>query len=113
MTPTTPPPLPDPVIELVAERFRVLGEPQRIRILEHLRDGELSVQQLTGQLGSSQQNVSKHLGVLHQAGLLRRRREGNFVLYAVADPAVYALCQQVCGGLQRQISALGDILAQA
>lgn len=113
MSTPIPHPLPDPVIELVAQRFRVLGEPQRIRILEHLRDGELSVQELTDVIGGSQQNISKHLGVLHQAGVVSRRREGNFVRYAVADPDVFALCEQVCGGLQRQISALTDTLRGA
>ncbi len=106
-------PLPDPVIELVAARFRVLGEPMRIRILEHLREREASVQELTEEIGSSQQNISKHLGVLHQAGVLSRRRDGNFVRYAIADEGVFALCDQVCGGLERQVSALGDALAQA
>jgi DNA-binding transcriptional ArsR family regulator len=106
-------PLPEPVIDLVAQRFRVLGEPMRIRLLEALRDGEATVQDLTAQLGASQQNVSKHLGVLHGAGIVSRRKEGTFVRYAVTDPGVYALCELVCGDLQRQIAALDETLRSA
>lgn len=108
MSEPIPHPLPEPVIELVAQRFRVLGEPMRIRILEHLRDGEATVQDLTTALDTSQQNVSKHLRVLHDSGVLTRRKSGTFAYYAVADPDVYALCETVCGGLQRQADAFGQ-----
>ena len=105
-----PHPLPDPVVELVARRFRVLGEPMRIRILDRLRDGEATVAELTEALGTSQQNVSKHLGVLHEAGILSRRKDGTHTLYAIADETVLALCEQVCGGLQRQFSELAELV---
>lgn len=105
-----PHPLPEPVIELVAQRFRVLSEPMRIRLLEALRDGEATVQELTSALGATQQNVSKHLGVLHGAGIVQRRKDGTFVRYSVADPGVYALCELVCGDLQRQATSLGELL---
>ena len=72
-----PHPLPEPIVELVAQRFRVIGEPMRIRILDRLRDGEATVAELTEHLATSQQNVSKHLGVLHQAGILSRRKTGR------------------------------------
>jgi DNA-binding transcriptional ArsR family regulator len=110
MSTPIPHPLPEPVIELVAQRFRVLGEPMRIRILEHLREGEATVQDLTTALETSQQNVSKHLRVLLDSGVLTRRKEGTFAYYGVADPEVYALCETVCGGLQRQASAASDVL---
>ena len=83
-----PHPLPEPVVELVARRFRVIGEPMRIRILDRLRDGEATVAELTEALGASQQNVSKHLGVLHEAGILSRRKHGTSTLYAIADDSV-------------------------
>lgn len=105
-----PHPLPEPVIELVAQRFRVLGEPMRIRLLEALRDGEATVQELTTAVEATQQNVSKHLRVLHDAGILERRKDGTFVRYSVADPGVYELCELVCGDLQRQASSLGELL---
>ena len=63
------------------------------------------MQELTGALGSSQQNVSKHLGVLHLAGILSRRKDGNHVRYAIADDSVFALCALVCGGLERQATS--------
>ncbi len=107
----TPHPLPDPLVELIARRFRVLGEPMRIRLLDALRDGDATVGELVERIGSSQQNVSKHLTVLHQAGVVRRAKDGTFVRYAIADEAVFALCDQVCGGLRRQISELDQILA--
>lgn len=105
-----PDPLPEPVIELVARRFRVIGEPMRIRILDRLRGGEVSVAELTEYLGTSQQNVSKHLGVLHDAGILSRRKQGTSTLYAIEDESVLALCEQVCGGLQRQFSDLAELV---
>ena len=103
-------PLPEPLIELIAQRFRVIGEPMRIRILDRLRDGEASVAELTDYLGTSQQNVSKHLGVLHEAGILGRRKHGTSTLYAIADDSVLALCEQVCGGLQRQFTDLAELV---
>ena len=72
-----PHPLPDALVELIARRFRVLGEPMRIRLLDRLRDGEATVQELTEALGASQQNVSKHLGVLLDAGIVGRRKDGT------------------------------------
>jgi DNA-binding transcriptional ArsR family regulator len=105
-----PHPLPDPVVELIARRFRIIGEPMRIRILDHLRDGEATVQDLADALETSQQNVSKHLGVLHDAGIVRRRKEANHAYFAIADDSVLELCEQVCGGLQRQLSDLADLV---
>jgi len=106
----TPHPLPDDLIELIARRFRVLGEPMRIKLLDHLRERPATVGELQTATSSSQQNVSKHLGVLHDAGLLRRRKDGNFVLYELADPVVFELCELVCGGLHRQLAELDQLL---
>ena len=96
-------PLPEPLVELIAERFRVLGEPMRIRILERLRNGETSVQALTEALDTSQQNVSKHLAVLWQAGIVGRRKDGTFAYYRIVDPAVFDLCEGVCSAVQRDL----------
>ena len=90
-----PHPLPEDLVELIARRFRVLSEPSRIRLLDQLRDGERSVNELAAQLGAGQQNVSKHLSVLADAGILTRRREGNYVYYRIVDDGVLGLCQQV------------------
>ena len=106
-----PHPIPNSLAELIAQRFRVMGEPTRIRILDRLREGEASVQDLTRALGSSQQNVSKHLGVLAQAGIVGRRREGNLSLHRIVDDSVFALCEQVCGSLQRQLAELNAVVS--
>ena len=106
-----PHPLPEPLADLIAQRFRVIGEPTRIRLLDRLRDGEASVQELTDSLGSSQQNVSKHLLVLAQAGVVGRRKEGNSTLYSIADDSVFALCEQVCGSIQRQYAELNALVS--
>jgi DNA-binding transcriptional ArsR family regulator len=105
-----PHPLPEALVELVASRFRLIGEPMRIRLLDRLRDSEQSVGELTDALGASQQNVSKHLGALHQAGIVSRRKDGNRVVYAISDQSVFALCEMVCGGLQQQVAELAQIL---
>lgn len=108
-----PRPIPLDLAEMIAARLRVIGDPTRIRILDLLRDGELSVMQLAERLQTSQQNTSKHLGVLLQAGILSRRKEGTSSLYKVADEGVYALCEQVCGGLQSQLAELSALVAGA
>jgi DNA-binding transcriptional ArsR family regulator len=105
-----PRPLPNSLVEIIARRFRVLGEPTRIRLLDKLRDGEASVQELTDATGASQQNVSKHLGVLLEAGIVARRKEGTLSLYSIADDAVFELCESVCGSLQRQVTELQGLL---
>ena len=104
-------PLPGDLVELIARRFRALGEPMRIKLLDRLRDGEASVQELAQATGSSQQNVSKHLGVLHQAGIVDRRRNGNYVFYSIADEGVFALCEDVCGSLERQLESVREVVA--
>ncbi len=105
-----PRPLPHELVELIAERFRILGEPMRIRLLDALRDGPATVGELQRATGSSQQNVSKHLAVLLGGGLVSRSREGNFARYAIADEGVFDLCEQVCGGLRRRLDSLDAVL---
>ena len=106
-----PHPLPADLVELIARRFRVLGEPMRIRLLDHLREGEATVGDLSQVLESSQQNVSKHLAVLTDAGVLARRKDGNHVYYRIADQGVLALCEDVCGSLQEQLRSLSELIA--
>jgi len=109
---TIPHPLPEPLVELIAQRFRVIGEPMRIKLLDRLRDGSATVGELVEALGASQQNVSKHLGVLHQAGIVGRTKEGTSVRYEIADATVFALCELVCGGLRDQLAELDSILSE-
>jgi DNA-binding transcriptional ArsR family regulator len=105
-----PHPLPDPLVELVAQRFRVLGEPMRIKLLDRLREGPATVGELQASLGASQQNVSKHLGILHSAGLIARAKEGTYARYSITDPSVFELCELVCGGVRRQLDELEAIV---
>ena len=107
---SVPHPLPDPLVELVAQRFRVLSEPARIKLLDALRAGPASVGELAARVGLSQQNASKHLGVLHSAGLLQRTRTGNTARYAIADLSVFTLCELVCDSLRDRYSALQAVL---
>ena len=67
-------------------------------LLDALRDGEATVRELQEATGASQQNVSKHLGVLLRSGIVGRRKEGTFSVYWIADPMVFSLCEEVCGG---------------
>jgi DNA-binding transcriptional ArsR family regulator len=111
--PSIPHPLPEPLIELVAQRFRVLGEPMRIKLLDRLREGGATVSELQEALGASQQNISKHLVILHAAGMVSRTKQGNSTRYAISDPSVFELCDQVCGGVRRQLQELEQILQPA
>lgn len=89
-------PLSDRMIELVAKRFRLLGEPLRLRILQVLEHGERSVNEIVSALDANQSNVSKHLAILYDGGMIERRREGNTIHYSIADPIVFRLCELVC-----------------
>jgi ArsR family transcriptional regulator len=105
-----PHPLPDDLAELIARRFRAIAEPMRIRLLDRLRDGEASVNELAEQLGASQQNVSKHLSLLADVGIVGRRKEGNRVYYRIVDEGVLGLCEQVCGSVQAQLASLAALV---
>ncbi|MDE3024014.1 MAG: winged helix-turn-helix transcriptional regulator [Acidobacteriota bacterium] len=107
---TLPHPLPDDLVELIARRFRAIAEPMRIRLLDHLRDGEATVGELSEAIDASQQNVSKHLAVLADAGVLGRRKDGNHVYYRIVDEGVLSLCEGVCGSLRRQLKGLSALV---
>lgn len=107
---TIPHPLPEALAELIAQRFRVIGEPMRIRLLDALRDGPLTINELSEAVRASQQNVSKHVGVLAQAGIVARAKDGNRVRCSIADQSVFELCELVCDGLRRQVAELDELL---
>jgi DNA-binding transcriptional ArsR family regulator len=86
----------DATLVLVARRFRTLGEPFRLRILQQLQVGEKTVGELVEALDGNQPNISRHLQLLHDAGLVSRRRDGNSILYSIGDPIVFELCNLVC-----------------
>ena len=97
-------------LELVAERFRVLAEPLRLRILQLLRSGEKNISELTALLGTTQPNVSKHVRILQEAGLLGRRQAGNATYCFVSDDSVFELCDVVCTSLYERMSARARVL---
>lgn len=98
-------------IQMVAERFAVLAEPMRLRLIHALFHGEKSVHQLIDETGGTQTNVSRHLQTLLHAGMLARRKDGLQVFYSLADPSVGPLCELVCGSLKEQLVARAAALA--
>ena len=100
--------LSEQAVELVAFRCRLFGEPTRIRLLELLNDGEASVQQLTDCLQTTHANVSKHLSLLHQAGIVSRRKDGPSVRYALVDWTGWWLVEQVAASIAGQLDELRD-----
>lgn len=100
-------------VELVAGRFRILGEPVRIRILQSLEEGEMNVSELVAAVGSTQPNVSKHLRILQEGGIVGRRQQGNNVYCYIADESVLELCEAVCGSLRTQVEATAKKLGVA
>ena len=105
-----PHPLSDDLVELIARRFRAVGEPMRIRLLDQLRDGEATVSEISEAVGASQQNISKHLAVLADVGILGRRKDGNRVYYRIVDEGVLTLCENVCGSVQEQLRSLSALV---
>src|SRR5688572_7970504 len=91
------------LLDLVANRFKVLAEPARLEILNLLRNGEMTVGDIVEATGFGQANVSKHLQLLHSSGFLERRKEGLFVYYSLADDTVFTLCEMMCGRLEAEM----------
>jgi len=98
-------PLAPDTLRAIAQRFKLLAEPARLAVLNALRARPLNVSELIEVTGLNQANLSKHLQLLHAGGFVTRRREGLFVIYAVADNSVFMLCDILCGQLERQATA--------
>ncbi len=90
-------------LEAVARLFAVLSEPSRLALLQTLHNGPMTVSELVEASGMKQANVSKHLGVLHDHHLVRRQRVGITIRYEIADPMIFALCNLVCGKMERDV----------
>jgi DNA-binding transcriptional ArsR family regulator len=88
--------LSDKMLDLIAQRFRTLGEPCRLRLLQTLETGEKTVGDLVQALDGNQPNISKHLQILHEAGLVSRRREATSIIYSISDPMVFRICDLAC-----------------
>lgn len=94
----------------VAERFKVLSEPMRLRLLYALMESEKTVSELVVESGSAQANVSKHLSVLLDAGILGRRKQGTSAFYRIVDESIFELCDLVCGSIHDHLVAELDEL---
>lgn len=95
--------MPPEALVQVAAYFQALAEPTRLSILNLLRERERSVGELARLCGFSTANVSRHLTLLTQHGLVRRESRGTSAIYSIADPSVYELCDLVCGSIARQM----------
>jgi ArsR family transcriptional regulator len=93
----------DEALELVAARFRILGEPMRLRILQELKNGEKNVTGLMEACGATQPNISRHLSVLLQAGMVYRRRDGVNAFYGIQDETIFRLCSVACDALKKDV----------
>jgi DNA-binding transcriptional ArsR family regulator len=87
-------PLTDGVANVMAERLRVLGQPLRVKLIDRLAIRETTVQELVDSLGTTQQNISKHLGVLRRAGVVVRHKEGTRVRYQLADSSILPILER-------------------
>jgi ArsR family transcriptional regulator len=70
------------------------------------------VLELTAAIGTTEQNVSKHLGVLQRSGIIARRKQGNFAYYRIVDEGVFSLCETVCSSLQQQVESLRELVGE-
>lgn len=94
--------------DAVAQRFRVLSDPMRLRLLYMIGGGEMSVNELVEKTGGTQSNVSKHLSTLLTHGLVQRRRQGTSAFYSITDQSIFNLCDMVCGGIDRYLQSQRD-----
>jgi DNA-binding transcriptional ArsR family regulator len=95
--------MPPEALKRVAEYFQTLSEPTRLQLLNILREGERNVGELAQMCGYTSANVSRHLAMLTQRGLVARESRGTSAYYRIADESVYALCDLVCGNIARQL----------
>jgi ArsR family transcriptional regulator len=92
--------LSDEALDLVAQRFKALSEPLRLKLIMVLMDGPRNVGELVERVAATQANVSRHLQTLSEAGILKRDKKGLHVYYSISDPSVFKLCDMVCGSLE-------------
>ena len=102
--------LSDAALQMIADRFKIMSEPMRLKILHALWDGELSVGDIIEASAGLQANISKHLGILQQSGLVSRRKDGLNVYYRICDETVFELCEVVCVSLHdRLVVQMGEL----
>jgi DNA-binding transcriptional ArsR family regulator len=94
--------LPNEALQEVASYFQALSEPTRLQILNLLRDKPHNVGQMAESCACTSANISRHLALLTERGLVSRENRGTSVYYSIADPSVYELCELVCGSIAQQ-----------
>lgn len=99
--------IPTPALAQIADYFKVLSELSRLQVLCSLKSGAKTVSEIVDATGLGQANVSKHLKILSQAGLLSRQPQGTSVYYAISDPLIFDLCDLVCQRLEARL--LGQV----
>jgi len=104
--------LDDNAIALIANYFQVLAEPMRLKIMNTLRSGDRNVGELAELLGCTTANISKHLSLLAKSGFVERTTQGNSVHYRISDPAVFEVCNTVCGQVGRRLVAQAKMAAK-
>ncbi len=101
---TKSPRISGPALRLVARRFKVLSEPARLQLLIALEHGEQHVTALVELTGLTQANVSKHLGILMEVGMVDRRKQGVNAFYFISDPQILELCDLMCARLEKDLA---------
>lgn len=100
--------MPDEMLEAVSNRFKLLSEPMRLKILRTLCEGERTVQEIVNEVSASQANISKHLALMHDNGVVNRRKEGLKCYYRIADDSIVYSCflisKSVVENLQDRLS---------
>jgi ArsR family transcriptional regulator len=91
-------------LDLIAARFKVLSESSRLKLITALEAGDKNVGELVETTGLNQANVSRHLQTLTDAGILARRKDGLNVVYSIADPSIFDLCELVCGSVAKRLA---------
>ena len=83
------------LFKLQADICKTLADPNRLMILHRLKQSEMSVGQLVKDLGLPQSNVSRHLAVLRERGMVNTRRDGTTICYSLSDPKIAEACNLV------------------
>ena len=97
-------------LAMIAEHLKALSEPARLQILSTLISGPRTVNEIVHMTGMHQANVSKHLQLLYAHGIVSRRRDRQFIQYALTDQRVFALCELVCASIEEAAEARKELI---
>ena len=100
----------DETLNLIAQRFRLLSDPMRLKILHNLQAGEMTVSELVDATGGSQPNISKHLSTLRTHGLVKRRQQGNMAYFSIGAPFIFDVCNTVCDSMKSEAEQRQELL---